>query len=177
MTLPNVISLARVPLAIVAIVLVVTGPRLAAQVLMVAAFATDALDGAVARWTNTTSEWGRILDPMADKMVFAVLGGSLAWLHVIPWWLVGLVVGRDLLVTVFGLLHMTDIGQVPSSKTLGRASTVLLAGFMFVQTFWPADPLWLGLSALGWLAIAALLASTLDYALHYLQHRRAVRER
>ena len=137
-TLPNLISLARVPLACGAIACVVLGPRLAAQILMLAAFATDALDGAVARLTNTTSEWGRILDPMADKLVFAVLGGSLAWLGRLPWWLVMLIVGRDLLVTVFGLLHMGRIGEVPSSKTLGRLSTVLLATFMFVQTFWPS---------------------------------------
>lgn len=176
-TLPNVISLARVPLALIAIVCVVKGPRLAAQILMVAAFATDALDGAVARMTNATSEWGRILDPMADKLVFAVLGGSLAWLGVIPWWLVVLIVGRDLLVTVFGLRHMGRIGEVPSSKVLGRASTVLLATFMLVQTFWPADPLWLGLAPLGWVAIAALALSTIDYGLHYLEHRRAAQAR
>lgn len=176
-TLPNLISLARVPLAMAAIVCLVLPARLAAQILMFAAFATDALDGAVARATGSTSQWGRILDPMADKLVFAVLGGSLAWLGSIPWWLVGLVVGRDLAVTAGGLRHMGTIGEVPSSKTLGRISTVVLATYMFKQAFWPAPPVLAGLDGLGWVAVLGLTLSTIDYAVHHGQRRaaRAVR--
>ncbi|MEX1365636.1 MAG: CDP-alcohol phosphatidyltransferase family protein [Nannocystaceae bacterium] len=173
LTLPNLISLARVPLAGLAVAALVLEARLAAQGLMLAAFLTDALDGAVARATGSTSEWGRILDPMADKLVFAVLGGALAWMHVLPWWLVAVVVGRDLLVTVFGLRHMGHIGQVPTSKALGRASTLLLASFMFVQSFWPARHTVAGLGVLGWLAVLALALSTADYGWHYVTAARS----
>lgn len=165
-TLPNAITLARIPLAIGAMICVMRGPRLAAQLLMFMAFATDALDGAVARRTGSTSEWGRVLDPMADKLVFAVLGGSMAWMGLIPWWLVAFIIGRDLAVTAGGLLRMKRIGEVPRSKMLGRLSTALLATYVFTQTFWPAPPRLAGLDGLGWLVVLGLIVSALDYARH-----------
>ena len=169
-TLPNVLSLARVPLAAGAIACLATGQRLAAQLLMVAAFATDALDGAVARATNSTSEWGRILDPMADKLVFAVVGLSLAVMGLIPWWLVGVIVGRDLLITIGGILHIRG-GAVPRPIVLGKVSTVILALYLCKQAFWPAPAAWLGLDVLGWIAVGALGLSTAAYIVHDRRHR------
>jgi cardiolipin synthase (CMP-forming) len=167
LTLPNLITLARIPLALGAMTCVVQGPRLAAQLLMFAAFATDALDGAIARRMGSTSQWGRVLDPVADKLIFALLGGSMAWLGLVPWWLVVLIMGRDLAVMVGGMLYMRRVGEVPSSKTLGRLSTVLLATYMFKQTFWPAAPVLAGLDALGWLVVLGLGISAVDYASRY----------
>jgi cardiolipin synthase (CMP-forming) len=171
LTLPNVISLARIPLAVAAIVAYAQGARLAAQILMMASFLTDALDGAVARMTGTTSEWGRILDPMADKVVFAVFAIAFARFGVIPWWLVFALVGRDVLIASGGLLHMGRIGDVPSSNLLGKASTAAMAAYLFKQAFWPAAPSALGLDPLGWVACAVLLASTVGYLAVFLQHR------
>jgi phosphatidylglycerophosphate synthase len=168
-TIPNLISLARIPLAVAAVVCLAYGYRVSAQLLMVASFATDALDGMVARWLKSTSEWGRILDPMADKMVFAVLGFTFAWLGLIPWWLVAVIFGRDALVAIGALLHMGRIGDVPSSNLLGKASTFLLAVYMFRQAFWPARAQWLGVDWMGWIAVALLLVSTIGYVVVYLR--------
>jgi cardiolipin synthase (CMP-forming) len=171
LTLPNLISLARVPLAVAAVAFYASGARLAAQLLMAGSFLTDALDGAVARMTDSESEWGRVLDPLADKLVFAVFAIAFASFGVIPWWIVFVLIGRDVVVTVGGILHMGRIGDVPASNVLGKASTLMMAVYLFKQAFWPARPLALGLDPLGWLALAVLLASTLAYVLVYLRHR------
>ena len=171
LTLPNVISLARIPLAIAAVATYAGGVRLAAQLLMVASFLTDALDGAVARWTGSTSQWGRVLDPLADKIVFAVFAVAFARFGVIPWWLVFTLVGRDLFISIGSALHMGRIGEVPSSNLLGKASTAALAAYLFKQAFWPAAPVALGLDPLGWTAVAILLVSTSSYVLLYLRHQ------
>jgi cardiolipin synthase len=168
----NAISLARIPLAGVAVACLALDERIAAQLLLVAAFLTDALDGAVARATKGTSEWGRILDPVADKLVFAVIGISLAWLHLIPWWLAAAIVGRDLLVTIGGLRHIRDLGHVPESNLAGKLSTLVLAAYLWKQAFWPATPWIAGLDPLGWIAVAVLVVSTIVYGLRYLAHRR-----
>jgi phosphatidylglycerophosphate synthase len=177
LTLPNVISLARIPLAVAAVASYARDARLAAQILMAASFLTDALDGAVARMTNTVSQWGRVLDPLADKIVFAVFAVAFAGFGVIPWWLVVALVGRDALVAAGGFLHMGRIGDVPSSNALGKASTFVMAGYLFKQAFWPAPPVALGLDPLGWGATAVLLASSVGYLLVYLRHRPAERAR
>jgi CDP-diacylglycerol--glycerol-3-phosphate 3-phosphatidyltransferase len=171
LTLPNIISLARIPLAVAAIVAYAIDARLAAQGLMVGSFLTDALDGAVARMTGTVSQWGRILDPMADKVVFAIFAIAFATFGVIPWWLVMVLIGRDFVVSLGGVLHMDRIGDVPSSNALGKASTVMMAIYLFKQAFWPAEPVALGLDELGWTASAVLFVSTVGYLLVFLRHR------
>lgn len=172
LTLPNIISLARVPLAVAAVVCYMLGARLAAQLLMAGSFLTDALDGAVARMTGSVSEWGRVLDPLADKLVFAVFAIAFASLDVIPWWLVFTLVGRDVVVALGSVFHMDRIGDVPSSNLLGKASTAAMAVYLFKQAFWPAQPVALGLDALGWFATATLLVSTVGYVIVYVRHRK-----
>jgi phosphatidylglycerophosphate synthase len=171
-TAANAISLARIPLAGAAVACLALGERTAAQVLLVAAFLTDALDGAVARATKSTSEWGRILDPMADKLVFAVIAVALAWMHLIPWWLAAAIVGRDLVVIIGGLRHIRDVGHIPEPNIAGKLSTLVLAAYLCKQAFWPAPPLFAGLDPLGWIAVAVLAVSTIAYGLRYLAHRR-----
>jgi cardiolipin synthase len=175
-TAANVISLARIPLAGAAVACFAVGERTAAQVLLVAAFLTDALDGAVARAIGGTSDWGRILDPLADKLVFAVIGVALAWLGFIPWWLAGAIVARDLVVSIGAWRHIRLLGAIPESNAAGKLSTLVLAAYLCKQAFWPA-PAWLGgLDPLGWIAVAVLVASTLVYAARHHVHRRRALE-
>lgn len=171
LTLPNVISLLRIPLAVVAVICFALDLRLAAQLLMVASFVTDGIDGAVARLTKTVSEWGRVLDPVADKLVFAILGVAFASYDLIPWWLVITLIGRDVIVASGAALHMGRIGKVPPSNLLGKISTTMIAIYLFKQAFWPADPVALGLDPVGWLATAALLVASLSYVVVYVRDR------
>ena len=105
---PNLITLAR--LAMVPIVLWLIFDywdfwgRFAALVLLVLAASTDGIDGAIARKRNLVSDFGKLLDPIADK---ALLTGALVALSAqgaVPWIATLLILGRELIVTVYRLL-------------------------------------------------------------------------
>ncbi len=161
-TVPNAISLARLPLSAAAGLALVEGLRAPAVALAAAAAVTDWLDGAVARATGTESDWGRLLDPLADKAGFAFFGFCLAVRHSIPWWTLFVIAGRDAAVAAGGLALTGRGGPPPRANVLGKASTVLLSVWMIRQAAAPALP---GASDwLMWLALAALSLSTLSYA-------------
>jgi phosphatidylglycerophosphate synthase len=170
-TLPNVISLTRLPLAGLAIWLLAEGHRSAAAATMIIAFLTDALDGALARWGHSVSEWGKILDPLCDKLVFAFIGVALAVLDLVPVWVIVLLIGRDLLVGVGGVALALRRGWTPVANAFGKASTFLMAAWMVRQAFWSPETLVaLGLDWLGLVAVSVLVVSTVAYVV------RAVRE-
>lgn len=164
-TAPNVISLLRLPLGGLAVWLLAQEHRTAALITMAAAFASDALDGAVARLGGQVSDWGKILDPLCDKLVFALIGVSIAWLGLVPWWPITVLVGRDVLVGLGGVVLAMRRGIIPSSNVGGKLSTVLMALWMIRRAFWPPDDTQaLGVGWLGFLALSILIASTLVYA-------------
>lgn len=101
-TVPNLLSFLRL-LGVPVFLWLVLGPKAdgwAIALLFVAGF-TDWLDGKIARAWNQTSKLGRIIDPAADKLyVFATLIGLLLR-EVIPWWLVAIILARELFVVCF----------------------------------------------------------------------------
>ncbi|NLP06094.1 hypothetical protein GX411_09120 [Candidatus Fermentibacteria bacterium] len=162
LTVPNVISLVRLPLSAAAGLALLDGLPVPAVVLAAAAIATDWLDGAVARATATESDWGRVLDPLADKAGFAFFGLCLALKHSIPWWALFVIAGRDAAVAAGGLSLAGRGSPPPRANAPGKVSTVLLSVWMVRQAAAPAAP---GASDwLMWLALAALSFSTLSYA-------------
>lgn len=96
--LPNVISIARLALVVPVVWTLSTHRYEWALVLFAVAGVSDALDGALAKRYGWVSPLGAFLDPAADK--FLVLGcySSFAADGQIPWWLLGLIVGRDLVI-------------------------------------------------------------------------------
>ena len=101
-TVPNLLSFLRL-LGVPVFLWLVLGPRAdgwAIAVLAVAGF-TDWLDGKIARAFNQVSKLGRIIDPAADKLyVFATIAALLVR-EVIPWWLVVIILSRELFVASF----------------------------------------------------------------------------
>lgn len=106
---PNLITISRI--AMVPLVLwLILGEwdsyvgRAVALVLLVLAASTDGIDGAIARKRDLVSNLGKILDPIADK---ALLSGALIALSMqgaVPWLATWLILGRELLITVYRLL-------------------------------------------------------------------------
>ncbi|MBN6055760.1 CDP-alcohol phosphatidyltransferase family protein [Nonomuraea sp. RK-328] len=101
-TVPNLLSFLRL-LGVPVFLWLVLGPKAdgwAIAVLAVAGF-TDWLDGKIARAFNQTSRLGRIIDPAADKLyVFSTILALLVR-DIIPWWLVALILARELFVACF----------------------------------------------------------------------------
>ena len=97
--------------------------RFAALVLLVLAASTDGIDGAIARKRNLVTNFGKLLDPIADK---ALLTGSLLALSVqgaVPWVATGLILARELIVTGYRLVVARR--QVIAATGGGKFKTVM----------------------------------------------------
>jgi cardiolipin synthase len=108
-TIPNLISVLRMGLVPLFIIAVLEGQSLRALVLFLVAGLTDALDGFIARFANQQSLLGTYLDPIADKILLtsayvALTVPSLNPGVQIPIWITVLVIGRDVLLVVVGLI-------------------------------------------------------------------------
>jgi cardiolipin synthase len=131
LTIPNAISFARllgVPLFLW-LVLVPQADVWAFVVLAVAG-ATDWIDGYLARALNQRSELGILLDPLADRLYIAATLLGLALREIIPWWLVGILVARELfLLALVPVLRKSGRMTLPVTY-IGKAATFcLLWGF------------------------------------------------
>ncbi|WP_240645841.1 CDP-alcohol phosphatidyltransferase family protein [Georgenia sp. SYP-B2076] len=125
-TLPNVISGGRLLLVPVFGVLIFTERDVAALVVLVVAGATDWFDGVIARRFNQVSRLGQLLDPAADRLYIFVSLVGLAWRDVVPWWLVIVIAGRDVvLACTMPVLTRHGYGPLPVHLA-GKAGTFAL---------------------------------------------------
>jgi len=130
LTIPNVISMAR--LAGVPVFLwLILGPRTQsadfwAVVLLFAAGASDWLDGKIARALNQQTRLGQLLDPAADRLYIVATIIALAIRAIIPWWLVGILVVRELVLGI-ALVALRTRGYGPLQVSfVGKAATLNL---------------------------------------------------
>jgi cardiolipin synthase (CMP-forming) len=130
MTIPNALSVARLA-GLPVFLWLALGPRTRtadtwAVILLVAAAASDWLDGKIARALNQQSRLGQLLDPAADRLYIVATIAALAIRAIIPWWLVGLLVGRELLLgVVLAGLRARGYGPLQVSF-IGKAATLCL---------------------------------------------------
>jgi cardiolipin synthase len=125
MNLPNAITLIRVVLIPFFVGLMIYGYHRAALGIFVSACITDALDGMIARLTDTKTELGAFLDPMADKLLIVSSFVTLSILAYIPVWLVIIVVSRDVILTLGSLvIYFTGHNLTIKPSFLGKATTV-----------------------------------------------------
>jgi cardiolipin synthase len=124
LTIPNALSFARL-LGVPVFLWLILGPHAdgwAIVLLLVSGF-TDYLDGKIARATGTISRLGQLLDPLADRLYIAATLLGLAIRGIVPWWLVVLLLSRDLvLAVVLVLLKRRGITGLPV-HFLGKAAT------------------------------------------------------
>jgi len=134
LTIPNLLSFARL-LGVPLFLWLILGPHADgwAIVLLTISGITDWLDGKIARATGQISRLGQLLDPLADRAYIAATLLGLAIRGTIPWWLVGLLLARDLILAgVLALLKRRGITGLPV-HFLGKAATFnLLWGFPFL---------------------------------------------
>lgn len=127
LTVPNLLSVLRLVL-IPVFVWVALGPeedRWAFVILAVSAV-TDWLDGVIARRYHLVSRVGQLLDPVADRLFVASTIIVLALRDIVPWWLVGLLVLRDVFMGVVQLVvHRRGLEPLPVHY-VGKAATLCL---------------------------------------------------
>ena len=174
MNLPNAITIGRmflVPLLVVVLLTKFEGRQIfgmpkeliAAAIFGLAAL-TDWLDGYLARRRQQITTLGQLMDPLADKLLITAALVSLVQMDLAPAWMVAVILGRELAVTVLrSLAHAR--GTVIAASPLGKfkmvsqvvAILLLILGREQLQQFFV-----LGQIAL-WVAVVAAVASGLDY--------------
>jgi cardiolipin synthase len=139
-TIPNLLSLFRLLLIPVFLILLLGGQYIWALVVLVGSSLTDFVDGYVARHFNQVSRVGQLLDPAADRLfIFSTLIG-LAWTGFIPWWLAGVIFGRELLLLIVGvILANHGYGPLPVHH-LGKMGTFALLTAMPLLVLGAAFP-------------------------------------
>lgn len=129
LTIPNILSMARlvgVPLFLWLILWpVFGGPKLDGWVLVILALSgiSDYLDGKLARRWNQVSSLGRILDPAADRLYILSTLVGLTWRGILPLWLTGALLGRELMLAVMVWLLDRRGYAPPQVNFLGKAAT------------------------------------------------------
>ena len=126
-TIPNALSFLRLLGVPVFFVLIIRQYAIAAVVLLSVASLTDWVDGRIARRFNQITRLGQMLDPAADRLyIFATVLG-LAIREIIPWWLLALLVGRDLMLALFVLPALRSRGYASLPVNfIGKAGTFCL---------------------------------------------------
>jgi CDP-diacylglycerol--glycerol-3-phosphate 3-phosphatidyltransferase len=135
--LPNAITVIRILLAPVFFaMLIVDGGtdswlRWAAAVLFILAIATDGIDGHIARSRNLVTDLGKLLDPIADKVLTGAALVGLSILAELPWWVTIIILVREIGITVWRFVQLSD-RVIPASrggklKTLAQSIAISLA--------------------------------------------------
>ncbi|HWP35078.1 MAG TPA: CDP-diacylglycerol--glycerol-3-phosphate 3-phosphatidyltransferase [Thermodesulfobacteriota bacterium] len=166
MTLANKVTMLRIaliPPVMVCLAVPSPGWNLLGAAFLGVASLTDYLDGHLSRVRNETSRLGKLLDPMADKLLIAAAFIALVQLGRAPAWIVTLIVGRELVVTGLRAIAAAE-GIVVAADRLGKWK-------MFVQVL-AALALALDVRPAGdYLLWAALVLTVVSGAEYLLRHR------
>jgi CDP-diacylglycerol--glycerol-3-phosphate 3-phosphatidyltransferase len=169
---PNSLTLFRVGAAPLLILLLLTDNRwtsvIAALVFSVAAI-TDYFDGYVARRYDLVSTMGKIMDPLADKLLVSCAFIMMVALNRVPAWMICIIIGRELAVT--GLRNIiTERGEDVAASRLGKFKTVFqiaaIIPLLIHYPFFGIDFHTIGYLLL-WAALVVTLWSGIDYFMRY----------
>jgi len=131
-TWSNLISLSRIFIAFPVIFLHYTNgkrPTWGIAVLLFYCVISDYLDGYIARRKNQISEWGKILDPIADKVAAFFLFAYAVWVGLIPLWFFTIELTRDLLILAGSMYIQQRHGKVAMAVMSGKWSVNALAAY------------------------------------------------
>ena len=176
--LPNLICVLRILLVAPIVVLLVHGEWLWTLALILVAGFSDGLDGFLAKRFGWQSRLGSMLDPAADKLLLVALFVTLTVLGLVPLWLTGLVVLRDVIISAGGLAYNALIAPLTAQPSLvSKLNTGLQLAFVLavimVQAFaWPPVLL---VQVLGAVVFVTCMVSGLDYILTWSRRAWALR--
>jgi len=162
LNVPNALTVLRillVPVLVVALVDETSSDWLAAGV-FAAASLTDAIDGYIARSRKQVTTFGKLMDPVADKLLIIAALVVLVSLHRIPAWIAMVIIAREFAVTVTRMTAVSQ-GVVISANWWGKAKTVVqVAAIFFAIGF---DPTPAAVDALLYVAVVITVISGIDY--------------
>jgi CDP-diacylglycerol--glycerol-3-phosphate 3-phosphatidyltransferase len=163
LNLPNVLTMLRI-LAVPVIVVALlgetpNGDALAAGVFALAAL-TDGLDGYIARSRGSVTTFGKLMDPLADKLLIIAPLILLVSSGRIAGWVAMVIIAREFAVTALRMLAVEQGVVIPAS-TLGKLKTITQVAAIFAVIAVSSTPLWVDL--LVYVAVLTTVASGADY--------------
>jgi CDP-diacylglycerol---glycerol-3-phosphate 3-phosphatidyltransferase len=163
LNLPNVLTVLRIMLVPVLVVALLgntpAGDVLAAVVFMLASL-TDFVDGYLARSRDSVTTFGKLMDPLADKLLIVAALVSLVSLHRLAAWVAMVIITRELAVTVLRL-GITQAGVVLAASMLGKVKTCLQIAAILAVIAVHGEPAWV--AVLLYVTVAVTIWSGLDY--------------
>jgi len=163
MTFPNMLTLFRIfltPVFIVCLFEEFEGAQFWALVIFVVASITDAYDGYYARKNDMVTETGRFLDPLADKILVSSAFISFAYMGIIDYWMVGLIIFRDLFVTSLRMIMSRKGFTIMTSKIAKSKTGVQIGIIIFTLII-------LSLKGINWDLVKDYLHFVNEYQLVY----------
>jgi cardiolipin synthase (CMP-forming) len=168
--IPNVISSIRI-LLVAPIALALVHHQLATTIVLFGVAAvSDVADGFLAKRNGWQSELGAVLDPAADKLLLATVFVTLAYLRLVPLWLMAVAVARDVIIVVGALVYRYCVGPLNMRPSIvSKFNTLCQAAFILAvigREELSVPPAWLAMS-LGALVFVTVVVSGIDYILIY----------
>ena len=150
-TVPNILTLARILITpVIALLPFINGywPKIVCFVIFIAAAVTDVIDGRIARRSNQITDLGKILDPIADKLLLFATLGPIWWISrerqalydipvwgSVPLWVCLLLIGREIAMTIFRAWAQSR-GVVVAAGNAGKMKAVLQNVFIGGTLTW-----------------------------------------
>ncbi len=162
-TLPNLLTVARimlVPALVVALLGNSSSSDVVAAVIFALASLTDLLDGWIARARASVTTFGKLMDPLADKLLVVAALVSLVSLGRLPAWVAMVIIARELAVTVLRL-SASQAGVVIAASPLGKIKTAMQIATLLTLIAVHSQPL--AVQLLLYLTVAVTVISGLDY--------------
>ena len=185
-TIPNVLTMLRIVLIPVFVIVFFNTPkeqdRIAALVVFAVASITDMFDGMLARKLNQSTDFGKLFDPLADKVMVITALICQAVYGVFPWIAIIIVAAKELIMLLGGLF-MLSRDVVVYSNYVGKTAQVFFIASLLLSFFHPsleaAEFRVLGMTPdllLLWITVALSLAALVVYAAGALRTLKAKKE-
>jgi CDP-diacylglycerol--glycerol-3-phosphate 3-phosphatidyltransferase len=161
--LPNLLTVLRimlVPALVVALLGNTPDGDVIAAIVFALASLTDFIDGYLARARDSITTFGKLMDPLADKLLIVAALISLVSLHRLAAWVAMVIITRELAVTVLRLAA-TQAGVVMAASMFGKVKTCLQIAAILAIIAVHGHPLWV--SALLYATVVVTVLSGLDY--------------
>src|SRR5947208_16864696 len=144
LNLPNLLTVLRivaVPVLVVVLLGAFPGGDAVAAAIFALAAATDGLDGYIARSRGSVTTFGKLMDPLADKLLIVAALVSLVSLDRLASWVAMVIIARELAVTGLRAVAVEQ-GVVISASSLGKLKTSLQVAAVFARSIWDRSPTW-----------------------------------
>ena len=164
--LPNLICLIRIALIWPTIDALVSAHYWTALMLVAVCAVSDGVDGWLAKRFNWTSHLGKILDPLADKLLLVSLFLTATWMNLLPWWLTAVAVGRDVMIGLGAVVYRLWFGPLHGRPTVlskintGMQLAVSLAAILGAAAGLPTREM---VTALAFFTLVTTIVSGADY--------------